>query len=360
MSIVVDGQTIAEIYVGSTKIGEAWAWNGSSWDQLFSSVVINELLDQRATIASNTTVQSTRVLVTDWAADEAFPGTWVSGGKFTFGGAGIVRLTLDCQISGFNAGVIFYLMKNGVEIGTATIQYESENGTKYIDVYTSVEADDEIWVEAKWAWGWDGVISTATSLMADTTDLFTPVYSDNFDAQSNGDLAQSGNGWDYISSLSEPQVYDAAGGGKAIRGEFATPSSRPNCRSVTETDPSGDYVGTYAKATVLSIGERAGVWLVDGVIAYFTSPTTLEIGTLTGSAGGYTPTVLETFTVPAVSLPVELLLLSTTATNVDVYIDDVFIGSATHSETGPTAGVLVSSTTDALDDFECGTFTVLA
>ncbi|RYF52324.1 MAG: hypothetical protein EOO27_28700 [Comamonadaceae bacterium] len=359
MTIYVGSEAIGEVYVGSEKMAEAWVWNGTAWEQLLSQTA--SFVDMRATVASDTTVTTGggRVIFTNWAADAEYPGTSFSGGKFTMGGDGLVRVLVTCNISGYNQGVKFFLMKNGTEIGTVKIQYESEN-PRTIDVWIDAVNGDEVWLEVDDEWGWDGVVDTETSILFDVDPAFpltlTPVFSDNFDAQADGDLAQSSNGWDYISTLSEPQVY-VEGGGKAVRGEFAAPSSRPNCRSSTETNPATSQVGTYAKANILSIGERAGIWLAGGVTAYFTSPTTIEVGTLSGSSSGYTPTVLETITVPAVSLPAELLIASTSSTNVDIYLDGVKVGYATHSFNGNSAGILLSSTTDALDDFACGTFT---
>jgi hypothetical protein len=270
---------------------------------------------------------------------------------FTAVSASSSRTTLRSGTRTFTAGGKLRVEKLGTKV---LMIYKDEviaayNGTLPTGLYAGVCVGQGGNVLDNWAAGELEAFTKPYPLLGSIV-----TYSDNFDAKADGGLAGTSNGWDTISALCEPQVY-AVTGGKAIRGEFATPSSRPNTRSQTETVPAASRVNTYVKANILAIGERAGVWLAGGVTAYFTSTTSLVIGTLTGTTSTTTPTVLQTFTVAAVSFPVEVFLASTSTTNVDVYLNGSYVGSATHALTGNSSGVLLSSTTDSLDDFACGT-----
>ena len=180
----------------------------------------------------------------------------------------------------------------------------------------------------------------------------TETLTELWDGKATGDLA---TGWSPGSTLAYPQVFVASGTDKLVQG--STSGTRPNCRADCDTLPGTVVAGTFSRVVISGFASRCGLRIGNGVQAYLTSSTSLVVGTLTSSTSSTLPTVVQTFTVPAVSYPCEILAAMNSTTSVSVYLNRVLVGTVTVSaRASRSCGIFPSLIGDVISEYGQGTF----
>jgi hypothetical protein len=178
--------------------------------------------------------------------------------------------------------------------------------------------------------------------------VFLTTHSDNFD-RANGNLDATAP-WDQPSVLAKPVVNT-----NQVNG-----SGDPNCRGFYETSPASSRTGQFFKVDVAAINSRVGVVFnastgAGSSWAVLTNSTTLLVGFTSSTTSSNAGTTYSTITVPTVTPPKEMLVMLTSDTTVDIFIDRVYVATQALADLhGVYGGLYVQTTTDKVDNYAQG------
>ena len=270
--------------------------------------------------------------------------------------SGVVIINASVNLNGFVVKGI-RIKQNGTAIYTSPTPTTSSPVT--CTVHANAVAGDVFTMESYCNISTQVIQTTDTYMtMKEQVFALTTTHSDNFN-RANQDIDAT-SPWDDVNAIAM----------LLVSSNQVIGSDDWNARAIYETNPSGSRAQQFYKVDIVSIyghaTNPAGVGLVynsnttsSSAWAVLKNSTTLVLGRTTTTTSSNQGTVDATITVSTVTPPKEMLVLVTSDTTADIFIDRVYAG--THDFTGnlygTCGGLYASAPTDILDNYSQGTWT---
>lgn len=138
MPIYSGSTPIADLYAGATKIGEAWVWNGTGWDQVYASTQPLSSMKMQRTTTQNLAAASTYEKITSMVAAGTHPATAIVDNELEADGDGSWKLDVAVTHSTTSSTTGVRVLRKPAGGSYSVLQTFSVSGTFHTGVSGSV------------------------------------------------------------------------------------------------------------------------------------------------------------------------------------------------------------------------------